>query len=259
MRTSKHIVGLAMLCLSTFGAIAQKVYTIENAHSHNDYKQVHPFVTAYNAAFGSIEADVYLVNGALLVAHSEDEWNERRTLENMYLQPLAQHIKENNGFPYKDPKRKLQLLVELKSLPDIEIKAMDSLFKLYPTIKNNKNIQIVFTGKNPSIGVMLTTPSYMYFDVEPGHDYTSKVWKKVAMVSSDFHLHTKWNGVGTMADADFQKLKNIVVQYHKLGKKVRFWDTPDNPATWALMEQLQVDYINTDHIDSLAQFLNGKQ
>lgn len=248
----------AILFLFAVNTQAQKKYSIVNAHSHNDYKQTCPFVTAYNAGFGSIEADVYLVDGALLVAHSKEEWDKQRTLDNMYLQPLAKHISANKGFPYKDHTHKLQLLIELKSAPDIEIVAIDSLFKLYPTIRNNKNIQVVFTGLTPSLESILSTPSFMYFDVKPGRDYPLNIWKKIAMISSDFHLYTKWNGVGEIGDADFQKLKTIVTKYHKIGKKVRFWDTPDNLATWKLMEKLQVDYINTDRIDSLAQFLNSK-
>ncbi len=41
-------------------------YTIANTHSHNDYEQPIPFWTAYNAQFGSIEADVFLVDGRLV-------------------------------------------------------------------------------------------------------------------------------------------------------------------------------------------------
>lgn len=251
----KYLSLAAMLsCAALFGS-AQKTYTVANAHSHNDYKQSFPLVTAYNAAFGSIEADVYLVNGALLVAHSEDEITADRSLENLYLKPLAQHVKDNKEFPYKDKSRKLQLLVELKSTPDPELLAMDSIFKLYPTIRDNKNIQIVFTGKTPSNSAIANTPSYMFFDVEPNLEYPENIWKKVAMVSTDFHRYTKWNGSGNISDADFSKLKTIVDKYHKLGKKVRFWDTPDNEATWDLMKKLGVDYINTDRIDSLAQYL----
>jgi hypothetical protein len=42
-------------------------YTIANTHSHNDYEQRVPFWTAYNAQFGSIEADIFLVDGRLMV------------------------------------------------------------------------------------------------------------------------------------------------------------------------------------------------
>ena len=31
------------------------IYKVSNAHSHNDYEQKVPFLTAYNEGFGSIE------------------------------------------------------------------------------------------------------------------------------------------------------------------------------------------------------------
>ena len=42
-------------------------------HSHNDYAQKRPFWGAYEAGADSIEADVFLVDGELLVAHSRNE------------------------------------------------------------------------------------------------------------------------------------------------------------------------------------------
>ena len=54
----------------SFDALSQAVaYSQANAHSHNDYEQKNPFHEAYNEQFGSIEADVHLVDGTLLVGH----------------------------------------------------------------------------------------------------------------------------------------------------------------------------------------------
>ena len=39
-----------------------------------------------------------------------------------------------------------------------------------------------------------------------------------------------------------------------LHKPVRFWDAPDNANAWKQLEQLGVEYINTDHIRELAAF-----
>ncbi|MEO7488793.1 MAG: alkaline phosphatase, partial [Ferruginibacter sp.] len=44
-------------------------YTVANAHSHNDYNQHSPYFQAYTEGFGSIEADIHLRNGALIVGH----------------------------------------------------------------------------------------------------------------------------------------------------------------------------------------------
>ena len=49
------------------GAEGFKLLT--NAHAHNDYEHTHPLADALEQGFCSIEADIHLVNGKLLVAH----------------------------------------------------------------------------------------------------------------------------------------------------------------------------------------------
>ncbi len=59
---NKRILSCFILCLIFFSitVIAQPAkYTVANAHAHNDYLHPVPFYTAYNAGFGSIEADVF--------------------------------------------------------------------------------------------------------------------------------------------------------------------------------------------------------
>src|SRR5690242_3898337 len=72
-----------------FGAIQcfgqQRVFHTSNLHAHNDYVKPLPFYDAFNKGFGSIEADIFLKEGKLLVAHSAAELDEKRTLETMYL------------------------------------------------------------------------------------------------------------------------------------------------------------------------------
>ena len=73
----------------------QAQYTTLNAHSHNDYAQATPFFLAYNAHFGSIEADIWAVDGNLFVAHSKDEITVERTLDSLYLQPVVKLFRAN--------------------------------------------------------------------------------------------------------------------------------------------------------------------
>jgi alkaline phosphatase len=44
---------------------------------------------------------------------------------------------------------------------------------------------------------------------------------------------------------------------HASGKKIRFWNAPDNPQSWQTLMNIGVDYINTDHINELGSFLYG--
>src|SRR3954466_9670273 len=89
-----------LICSITTLAQYNKHYTVSNAHSHNDYEQARPFNAAYEAHFGSMEADIFLVNNELLVAHEQKELPLHRTLDSLYLQPLLTAIKKNHGYPY---------------------------------------------------------------------------------------------------------------------------------------------------------------
>ena len=114
----KQIITLIILQIlnSYICLFAQNVnYSTANAHSHNDYESLHPFITAYDEQYGSIEADIFLWNDSLLVGHTVYDLKLKRTLESLYLEPLQKHIKENNLYPYKDSSVSLQLLIDIKT------------------------------------------------------------------------------------------------------------------------------------------------
>ena len=80
---TKAVTILGALAITGISANAQqtKTYTVADAHSHNDYKNNIPFLRAYEKGFGSIEADVYAVNGQLMVAHDKKEISAKRSLK----------------------------------------------------------------------------------------------------------------------------------------------------------------------------------
>jgi len=59
-----------------------------NAHAHNDYEHARPLLDALDRGFCSVEADVWLVDGQLLVAHDRGKAKPGRTLQALYLDPL---------------------------------------------------------------------------------------------------------------------------------------------------------------------------
>ena len=83
-------------------------------HSHNDYAQKRPFWGAYEAGADSIEADVFLVDGELLVAHSRKGLKKENTLRRLYLEPLREVMRKNGGRARANGKP-LQLVIDLKS------------------------------------------------------------------------------------------------------------------------------------------------
>ena len=55
------------------------------------------------------------------------------------------------------------------------------------------------------------------------------------------------------------KPSSVFVMHLKFGhlkKPIMFWEAPDNINAWHTLMRLKVDYINTDRISSLSNFLN---
>src|SRR5438552_1521932 len=68
-----------------------------HTHAHNDYLHKRPLLDALENGFCSVEADIHLVGGKLLVAHERQATSPERTLEALYLDPLRERVKRNGG------------------------------------------------------------------------------------------------------------------------------------------------------------------
>ncbi|MCL8535805.1 alkaline phosphatase [Chryseobacterium gallinarum] len=256
MKLSKILAVLALAAFTENQAQNYLNYSVENAHSHNDYMQEVPFWQAYYAQFGSIEADVFLVKGKLWVAHTEKELSAGRTLENLYLDTISKQIKLNKGNIYPDPNRKLQLLIDIKQDYKTSLNALVNTLKKYPEITGNSGIKIVITGGRPQPDDFKNYPDYLYFDGDPDKNYTEDQLKRIGMFSADLPGLVKWNGKGIPRDEETAKIKSVVEKAHARKKPVRFYGAPDFPNAWVNLMDLGVDYINTDHIPDLKKFMN---
>ena len=85
-----------------------------HAHAHNDYVHKRPLFNALDDGFCSVEADIYLVDGQLLVAHVRSQVKPERTLQALYLDPLSERVKKNGGHVYPAGPE-FTLLVEIKA------------------------------------------------------------------------------------------------------------------------------------------------
>src|SRR6187431_2954194 len=70
---------------------------LQRAHAHNDYEHKRPLLDALDCGFCSVEADIWLVKGELLVAHTPLDLDTARTLEKLYLDPLCELAKARKG------------------------------------------------------------------------------------------------------------------------------------------------------------------
>lgn len=242
-----------------FVASAQHIYSTGNAHSRNNYEQAKPFWNAYQHKFGSIETDVFLLHDSLFVAHDSKELQQKRSLENLYLKPLLSSVKKNNGFAYADTTKQLQLLIDVKTEAEPTLKKLMDVLKKYSSLINCKTLHFVISGNRPQQELFTSYPSYILFDGELMADYSAEALSKIVMLSSDFENYSHWKGVDEMSREDQEKLLAAVDKTHKAGKLVRFWNAPDNVAGWKKLMELKVDYINTDKIEELSNYLEASQ
>lgn len=251
---------LVLFCLCCFNSIAQpNGYSTSNAHSHNDYEQKKPFWEAYNYGFGSIEADIFLLPGYdnLLVAHTLAELQiSKRTLDSLYLIPLVNCIRKNNGYPYKDTSKSLQILIDVKTEAVPTLDKLISTISKYPELVSNKKVTFAVSGNRPPAGLFNTYPGFIGFDGEMNTEYDSAAMNKIILMSSNLRAFTNWNGNNNISAYDSILLAGIVNKYHALKKPVRFWNAPDGPGSWRTLMDLNVDFLNTDHIAGISKFLS---
>jgi alkaline phosphatase len=252
MMIRKSIFSLALLFSSSF-ATAQ--YSSMNAHAHNDYEHPIPFLTAYYRNFGSIEADVYERNGILLVSHDEKDIVADRSLEALYLQPLKKVIQKNGGTAYKNSRDTLQLMIDFKTVGIPTIKALVAILDKYPEISKNPTVMVTISGDQPVPALWSQYPAYIHFDGKRGLRYTPAQAARIPMYSEDIKAFTTWNGKGIIVKAEKDRIQHWIDSVHGAGKKIRLWGAADNVNTWKTQMNMGTDYIGTDKVEVLSDFL----
>ena len=221
-------------------------------HSHNDYEQDIPFWTAYKNGLNSIEIDLFLKNDSLYVTHSESEIIADRTIEHLYLNSLSKVASSQLGI-----KKKLQILIDIKSESHTTLNRLIKTLNYYPEIIDKENISIVISGNRPIPKKYVDYPDFIYFDYQSLYSLENeKIWNKIALISLNFKKYSSWNGVEDMSVEDFKKLDSLVKLAHYYKKPLRFWGTPDNKIAWEVFKELGVDYINTDKPIQVSTYFN---
>jgi alkaline phosphatase len=242
--------------LISIGAFSQE-YSSSNIHSHNDYAGRIPFYEAFANEVGSIEADVFLKNSSLFVAHTDAEIDATQTLASLYLKPLSDKIEKNKGLVFKNQKT-LTLFIDLKTESVATLKVVVQELEKFPQLLSCKTLKITISGNVPNTSQWKDFPLYIFFDGRPNIAYTDAELQRIAMISTDLKDYTDWNGKGILTKTDHEKLTSVIKQVHDKNKKVRFWSTPDNVNAWIALQKLGVDYIGTDEVAKLSDFITDK-
>ena len=247
-----RVVIIFILWLSGLFVTAQPTtYSTANAHSHNDYVQAFPFWSAWKQGFGSIEADIFLQQESLLVAHEKSQLNIHNTLDSLYFKPLQRAILQNKGQVYPDSNRFLQLMIDIKTEARSTLSVLVDSLKKYPVLINCPTLIITISGNRPAPEEFVNWPSWIHFDAVPGIIYSSQALAKVEMFSDNFKKYSSWNGKGRMPELEKTALLSVINRSHQSGKKIRCCNAPDGLKSWYAFTSMGGDDRNTEQVERL--------
>ncbi|MBA3423519.1 MAG: hypothetical protein H0U04_03060 [Rubrobacter sp.] len=248
-----------------------EVVPLERAHAHNDYEHERPLYDALDHGFKSVEADIWLVDGELVVSH-DAPWllttaPPKGTLESLYLKPLRQEVKANGGSVYEGDPDYFTLLIDIKSEDVATYRVLHEQLRKYrammtkfsPDGVEDGAVTAIVSGNRPRAYMEAQRVRYAAYDGRLSDLGTSTDQTFVPLISDNWTRNFTWQGVGPMPETERQKLHDIVDTAHANGQRVRFWETPETPgareAVWQELIAAKVDYINTDHLAELEAFL----
>ena len=223
-------------------------------HAHNDYQKTEPLTNALRNKVFSIEADVYLFNGELRVAHDKNELTTAPTLDALYLRPISDRMILHKNLISIDSNYLPVLMIDIKeNSKGVLIKLMANL-NAYPSsfnrIDNPNAVQVVISGDRGPVSSWKDYPDIILFDGRPNEVYDSAALRKLAFVSDSYVNYS------IPADSLDNRLQRVARQVHDMNKLLRIWAIPDNPGSWDHLRHLGVDIINTDKVTECRNYFS---
>lgn len=263
------LLALGVVCLSLSGlahqgGAAESAPPLLQAHAHNDYEHARPLRDALDNGFCSVEADIYLIKGRLLVAHDRDEVRPDRTLQRLYLDPLRDQVRLHGDRVYPHGPEFI-LLIDFKSEAVSTYQALAAVLESYQDMLtryenqrvHKKAVTIILSGNRPTSLLAREERRLAFIDGRLKDLKANPPVTLMPLVSDNWRRHFQWKGQGPVSSKDREKLRTIVQQAHDQNRLLRFWATPDQPEAWNLLQQADVDLINTDNLPGLRRFLSS--
>ncbi|MFD4834176.1 phosphatidylinositol-specific phospholipase C/glycerophosphodiester phosphodiesterase family protein [Streptomyces uncialis] len=245
---------------------------LRHAHAHNDFAHPRPLHDALSHRFTSVEADVHLVDGELLVAHDPVDLDPSRTLDALYLAPLAARVRAHHGTVYRGSRLSLQLLADLKTEGVSAYHALDRRLRAYPGLLSSYRagqvrrgpVTVVVSGDRAAREPMAAQRVRYAFHDGRLTDLGPAVRPSlVPLISDNWGRHFTWRGAGPVPPTERETLRRVTAEARSRGLRVRFWATPDAPgpqreAVWDELLAAGVDHLNTDDLAGLAAYLDAR-
>jgi Glycerophosphoryl diester phosphodiesterase family len=268
MTKARCFAKLFFLCCLIVVLIAEsassQIIPLPHAYAHNDYWHKRPLFDALENGFTYIEADVYLRNSKLLVAHRPPFLKLRRkhTIESLYLNPLSTRL-SNISEEVQTPLDTIVLMIDIKSNGRKAYNALRQLLENYKPLLSTcekgkvtiRNLTLVLTGHCPLYLLKEEELRYVFADADLRKINTKDDNPEMFNTASCKYSNLlKWRGKGAIPELEKEHLKQLVCNAHLSGTKVRLWASPENETVWLFLRNCGVDLINTDKLVALKHF-----
>jgi hypothetical protein len=257
---------LVLITVTRINCFAQSSPLL-NGFAHNDYCHKHPLYDALHNGFTNIEADIFLKDNKLIIAHIFPYFKGKRTLETLYLQPLAEIVNRNNGNVYENYSQPVILMIDIKTNAEATYNALKPLLEKYRSILSsyengvvvNRAVTIVLSGHKP-YGLIENEQNRLAFIDEDLRRVSrdSTINNVFQMASCKYSKMLNWDGRGIIPEREKSKLCRFVAMAHKMGEKVRLWASPEKKVVWDELLTCGVDLINTDRLPTLRNYLEAR-
>ncbi len=258
---------VVFIFLAVQQCLQSQVKPLLNAHLEDDYGQRKPLYNALEYGFRSIEIDLHLVDGELLVSNRHPSPKHDRTLEQLYLLPLREIINKNNGQIYPNFDQEFYLVIDIKTDAGLTFAALNEQLAKYEDIlrivEGNKvipgPITIVLSGNRPIPHLWDQSKRLMAICGIPediGKKYPTHF---MPIISSNFKEHSAWRGSGRLEERESNWLIEFCQRVHNEGKKVHFWNYPNRSIVWNKLLECGVDFVSSSKAKKLANYFNDPE
>jgi hypothetical protein len=238
------------------------VVPLIHAHAHNDYEHKRPLLDALDHGFCSVEADIYLEQGKLLVGHTRADLRPERTLEKLYLDPLRERARAQGGRVYRNGPT-VYLLIDVKTEAKATYQALHQVLARYADLLSTfdngkfepKAVTAVISGERAPDVLAAQSVRYAGIDGRLDNLDSQVPAHQMPWLSDRWSAHFRWQGDGPMPAKERAKLQELARKTHEHGRLLRFWATPELPTVWRELRAAGVDLINTDKLAELQRFL----
>ncbi len=219
-------------------------------HAHNDYRHPRPLHDALDQGFTSVEADVFLVDGKVLVGHDRPELKPERTLAALYLDPLTERIARGT---VPEP---FTLMIDIKADGETTYAAIRAELQRRPSLRR---IQVVISGDRPLGTLTQEAGAWAGIDGRLNDRQSRLDPKTMPWLSTSWFSFFTWTGRGEMPALERLRLRSLVRQVSRRGRELRFWGAPDQENVWRELTEAGVHRINTDKVGLYAQFVRDNR